>query len=425
MPTSLQVQKLQSELKEFEVFFQKLQTDMTRSQVWLQQIQQEMESLSPAPAPEAPELADIHPVRQRLAAEYLSGQGIEIGALHSPLEIPVDAAVQYVDRMPVSELRKQYPELATCDLVQVDIIDDGETLASLPDTSFDFVIANQMIEHCEDPIQTLEQHLRVLKPGGILFMAVPDKRYSFDVDRPLTTIDHLIRDYRQGTRTSRRTHFEEWVRQVDQYPEAEVQQRVDYLLAFDYSIHFHVWTQETFREFLAYCDTDLSFPFVIERVQDNQAEFIVILRKVDKPYLGSARSPVVQQASEFKSTEILSIVNLCHSGERFEQGCIDTPKKRDDLPGSAIAIEGWLVGKLEQPYALRFSVGDRILTEIAIDLPRPDVIKAHSYEPSCRHCGYRAVVDLESVANKGNLLIEAIFADGLAVPAGFIQFRRY
>ncbi|NET62712.1 MAG: class I SAM-dependent methyltransferase [Symploca sp. SIO2E6] len=111
-------------------------------------------------------------LRRQIAWHYLSGKGIEIGALHSPLEVPPHAQVHYVDRLSVAELRKQYPELAEHELVEVDIIDDGETLPSMADASVDFVIANHMIEHCQDPIGTIEHHLRVLKP--VRFCAKPE-----------------------------------------------------------------------------------------------------------------------------------------------------------------------------------------------------------------------------------------------------------
>jgi SAM-dependent methyltransferase len=153
--------------------------------------------------------------RKKLASKYLSGDGIEIGALHSPLKIPAKAKVRYVDRMSVADLRKQYPELARCKLVEVDIIDNGEKLSTIEDCSFDFVIANHMIEHCQEPIGTMQQFLRVLKPGGVLYMAVPDKRYTFDFDRSVTSIDHLVRDYRDGSGWSKMQHFEEWCRLVE------------------------------------------------------------------------------------------------------------------------------------------------------------------------------------------------------------------
>ena len=88
-----------------------------------------------------------------IAATFLRGTGIEIGALHEPLIVPRRVTVRYVDRMRSPQLRHQYPELSRADLVDVDIVDDGELLATIPDGSQDFVVANHFIEHCQDPIR--------------------------------------------------------------------------------------------------------------------------------------------------------------------------------------------------------------------------------------------------------------------------------
>lgn len=213
-----------------------------------------------------PSVSSEQELRRQIASRYLSGSGIEIGALHSPLEIPANATVRYVDRMTVADLRKQYRELAEYELVEVDIIDDGEILLSIADASVDFVIANHMIEHCQNPIGTIEQHLRVLKPGGILYMAVPDKRYTFDCDRPVTSLEHLIRDAEEPE-SSMRSHFEEWNRLVNKVPEEQVAASTQHLIDINYSIHFHVWTQAEFLELLFYCRNNLSFTFEIELLQ--------------------------------------------------------------------------------------------------------------------------------------------------------------
>jgi SAM-dependent methyltransferase len=133
--------------------------------------------------------------RRRIAKRYLSGEGIEIGALHNPLPVPRSARVRYVDRLPVSELRAQYPELEQEPLVQVDILDDGERLAMIADSSIDFVIANHFLEHTQDPVGTLLNAFRVLRPEGILYLAVPDKRHTFDRDRAVTPLGHVLRDF--------------------------------------------------------------------------------------------------------------------------------------------------------------------------------------------------------------------------------------
>ncbi|PIG94933.1 methyltransferase domain-containing protein [Gloeocapsopsis sp. IPPAS B-1203] len=218
-------------------------------------------------------------LRQQIAAKYLTGHGIEIGALHSPLQVPAEVNIQYVDRISVEELRQQYPELAAHNLVEPDIIDDGEVLTTVPNDSLDFVIVNHVIEHCQNPIFSLENWLRVLKPGGVLYMAVPDKRYTFDCDRPITPLEHIIRDYEEGGSWSERSHYEEWARLVEKAADSNVATRAENLLAINYSIHFHVWTQIEFLELLLYCRNSLSLPLEIELLQKNQIEFIVILRK--------------------------------------------------------------------------------------------------------------------------------------------------
>ncbi|MBD1829408.1 class I SAM-dependent methyltransferase [Microcoleus vaginatus GB1-A2] len=225
---------------------------------------------------------DFQQVRKDIAFQYLKGEGIEVGALHAPLQVPDSVKVHYVDRMSVSDLRKQYPELATVNLVEADIVDNGETLSSIADNCWDFAIANHMIEHCQNPIGALENFLRVIKPGGLVYMGVPDKRYTFDIDRPLTSLDHLIRDYKEGPEWSRLGHYEEYVRLVDKTPEEQVAARMQLLLDIDYSIHFHVWTSETFPEMLAYCQQNLSSSFEIELFQENSGEMIMILRKTVK-----------------------------------------------------------------------------------------------------------------------------------------------
>ncbi|MBW8051172.1 MAG: methyltransferase domain-containing protein [Cytophagales bacterium] len=137
--------------------------------------------------------------RESIANLYLTGNGIEIGALHLPLKVPPSASVKYVDILPKSELEKHYPELLKdYELVEVDIVDDGEYLIKIQNSSLNFVIACHFLEHCQNPIAAVENFLRVLKPGGILYLAVPDKRYTFDKDRPITSFEHLLKDYEEG-----------------------------------------------------------------------------------------------------------------------------------------------------------------------------------------------------------------------------------
>lgn len=217
--------------------------------------------------------------RMRIAKRYLSGEGIEIGALHNPLPVPRSARIRYVDRLPVPELRVHYPELEHEPLVQVDILDDGERLTKIPDSSLDFVVANHFLEHTEDPLGTLLNAFRVLRPGGVLYLALPDKRHTFDSDRPVTPFEHLLSDFHQGPQVSRRDHFEEWARLVEHVAEDEVPRRAERLMEQDYSIHFHVWTQREALELLMAVRERFELDFDIELMERIEYEVVFVLRK--------------------------------------------------------------------------------------------------------------------------------------------------
>ncbi len=214
--------------------------------------------------------------RRTLSDRYIAGDGVEIGALHQPLRVSDRARVRYIDRYDEAGLREHYPELAKLPLVPVDVIDDGEALATVTDASLNFVIANHFIEHTQSPLATIRNHLRVLRPGGVLYLAVPDKRRTFDVDREVTPLAHVLRDLEEGPAWSRAEHFRDWVVNVDRAPDVEA--RIVALSDADYSIHFHVWTPDGFLEMLEHARDELGMPFTIEEVQGNGIEFIVILR---------------------------------------------------------------------------------------------------------------------------------------------------
>lgn len=216
-------------------------------------------------------------VRQNVAGLYLEGEGIEIGALHSPLVVRPPVRVRYVDRMSVADLRRQYPEPNDSPLVEADIIDDGERLTKVADASQDFVISSHFLEHCQDTIGAVKSMLRVLKPGGIAYVAVPDKRYTFDRLRPVTPFEHLLRDHVEGPEWSRLQHFEEWVTLGEDVNTTN--KSVRQLMEMDYSIHYHVWTQGGLFEMFGRMQSELKLNFEIEATVRNALEMIFILRK--------------------------------------------------------------------------------------------------------------------------------------------------
>lgn len=230
----------------------------------------------------------VTPFRQYLgrltvADRHLRGQGLEIGALQDPMPLRKGAKARYVDIATTEELRRMYPAKTGRWLVDVDIVDDGEKLAKVADDSEDFVASNHFFEHCEDPIGTLRNMLRVVRTGGVVYLSVPDRRQMFDRDRPATTFEHVVRDHEDGPEISRHQHYEEVVRiGMGLEGEEAVATAVAELEEQDFRIHFHCWSQTDFMELLCALQRREGFPsFDVAEFVSNEREMIVVLRKLD------------------------------------------------------------------------------------------------------------------------------------------------
>jgi SAM-dependent methyltransferase len=121
--------------------------------------------------------------------------GLEIGPLASPI-IPKFASrgVSYADHCSTDDLVAKYAtEVAAEKIVGIDVVWSAGCLKdAVGGRTFDYVVASHIIEHVPNLIGWLEEIAGVLRPGGILALAVPDKRYTFDVARPLSTVGEII-----------------------------------------------------------------------------------------------------------------------------------------------------------------------------------------------------------------------------------------
>lgn len=195
----------------------------------------------------------------------LKGRGLEIGALNNPLRVSTEhCSVSYVDRFSNEQLRAVYPELNQASLVPVSILGRADHLP-VPDCSQDFVIANHLIEHLDNPIAAIRDWHRIIKTGGFLFLAVPHYRGTFDVNRELTDLRHLFRDHLDAGQHSRFEHYLQWAEHVNGINGGiEKLQRARVLLEQEYPIHFHVWNELTFLTFFFAVQAVYGSRFAIE-----------------------------------------------------------------------------------------------------------------------------------------------------------------
>jgi len=86
---------------------------------------------------------------------------------------------------------------------------EASDLQCIPDAAYDFVLSSHCLEHLANPLQGLQEWIRVLRDDGLLVLVVPHKDGTFDHRRPVTSMAHLIRDFEGRTTERDLTHLEE------------------------------------------------------------------------------------------------------------------------------------------------------------------------------------------------------------------------
>lgn len=225
------------------------------------------------------------PEMREFMASGLKGFGLEVGAGASPFPVPVGCRVIFGDRISHEQLVAElYPGQQEFELVRPDVITDFDDFDGIGDESLDFIIGCHVIEHVFDPIGTLVNAHRKLRPGGKLLLVVPDKGRTFDRERPTTTLAHLIEDHNEPSPSRDRTHYEEFYRLAFKTPEADLQTRVDTAFAQRGDLHVHVWDYLSFTALVSYVNSELvpwsniwSQPALADKIND--IEFYFVLTK--------------------------------------------------------------------------------------------------------------------------------------------------
>jgi hypothetical protein len=124
-------------------------------------------------------------------------RGLEIGALDLPFVTPDEGNVEFADYATTEELRERArlaPGHSAEFVVPVDHVLRDTGWESVP-TGYDWIAAAHVIEHAPSMIDWLRSVGQKLIDGGILFLVIPDKRYTFDFFRPESTLGKIFEDY--------------------------------------------------------------------------------------------------------------------------------------------------------------------------------------------------------------------------------------
>jgi len=190
---------------------------------------------------------------------FCKGKGVEIGSggLHN---IKGSLLVDIIT------------DFSTKTIYNVDYIADAHELPKINDASMDYVCSSNVLEHLTNPIKAILEWMRILKPGGIIWLKIPDKRKTFDKNRARTKLDHLIIDYKNGVPFDDPTH-------VDDHNNNSVPPRKE---KHPY-VHNHVWILEDIIELFNYINkkyVPLNIACYNENKCKNAQDFWIVVKKL-------------------------------------------------------------------------------------------------------------------------------------------------
>jgi len=224
---------------------------------------------------------------RRFGYEFIRGSGLEIGALNEPADLPRGVKVQYFDAVDETKAAALYPEIPRDKLVKVDVLGDldRDGLGQFGDGSFDFVIMNHVLEHVANPVKVVREAFRICRKEGIVIIAIPDKEYTFDRGRELTSWEHLWNDYLGNVTESSDDHYEGFLRSAAPhvFKEPPENLKIHIQLSRNRREHAHVWTSGTFERFLYACLENLGIAASCRfrsAASENQIEFFSAWQKL-------------------------------------------------------------------------------------------------------------------------------------------------
>ncbi len=131
--------------------------------------------------------------------------GLEIGALSSPQVTHDEGSIIYVDHVDTGSLLKKYGPDQSVDkskIVHVDAVWGAQSLQECigVNKKVDYVVASHVIEHVPDLITWLAEIHSILRQGGSLRLAIPDRRYTFDILKTETQLHDVLEAYLRRAR---------------------------------------------------------------------------------------------------------------------------------------------------------------------------------------------------------------------------------
>ncbi len=153
--------------------------------------------------PNSPSVQHRERLERLLVGIDRGDRGLELGPLNRPILSKADYRVRYVDHASTQELRQKYGGEMSVDVAGVETVDivwPGGSLAAVAGGDYGYCLASHVIEHVPNPIGWLGEIAAVLRPGGRINLAVPERTRTFDHRRALSTPAAIVEAHHRKLR---------------------------------------------------------------------------------------------------------------------------------------------------------------------------------------------------------------------------------
>ena len=220
-----------------------------------------------------------------------------------PTLLPDECDARFLDWFSTEQLRERHRDNTVVppeSIVPIDFVVSDSEFAAVVDRKFDLLIANHVIEHIPDLINWFGQLAQLVEPDGLLLLAVPDRRYTFDYFRPEDDAVDIVRAHLEGLARPSRfqiakhlyyfTNLNQTQAWAGELPEsftprmsfAEALERSEGLAEGYADVHCWIFTSTTFPRIIdalhsaGHIDWKIS---AIEEVQQGENEFRVLMTR--------------------------------------------------------------------------------------------------------------------------------------------------
>ncbi|MFK7900768.1 MAG: methyltransferase domain-containing protein [Cyclobacteriaceae bacterium] len=243
---------------------------------------------------------------ESILVDYGKLKGLEIGPLDNPVIKKNKADISCIDYFDAESLRKKIshnPDRDPSRVVELDYVLAGKKISEVvPEERYDYIFSSHVMEHLPNMFGWMRDVGKIIKQGGYIIAFIPDKRYCFDINRPLSTVGELLESYEiDRTKPSLANAFDQRyyhkkVRSVDLWSdysvhESEISKTFGLKKSYEalelakkdyFDCHCNLFTPDTFTESIE-VSIDLGIqPFHLEKIIETKTpnlDFLVLLKK--------------------------------------------------------------------------------------------------------------------------------------------------